>query len=159
MLKMFIESLKNLFSEPATLPGIGTEPPEGYRGLIVYYKEKCIFCTKCELACPPGAIKFIYPEDGSRNLEFNYNPFLWIYCGECVRACPKEGALVQTNIMPEPATKEDEPNEKWFELEKKAEESKKKWQLALAKKRQEALKRAQAKKQSPSNNNQNNNEQ
>ncbi|HIP92829.1 MAG TPA: 4Fe-4S dicluster domain-containing protein [Desulfurobacteriaceae bacterium] len=148
MLKMFIESLKNLFSEPATLPGIGTEAPKGYRGLIVFNKEKCIFCTKCELVCPVDAIKFIYPEDGSRNLEFNYNPFLCIYCGECVRACPKDGALIQTNIVPEPGTQEDNPNEKWFEIERRAQESKKKWQIALAKKRQEALKKA--KKQPPS---------
>ena len=154
MLKMFIESLKNLFSEPATLPGFGTEPPKGYRGLIVYNKEKCIFCTKCELVCPAGAIRFIYPEDGSRNLEYKYNPYLCIYCGECVRECPKEGALIQTDKMPEPATKEDNPNETWFEIEKLAEESKKKWQLALAKKRQEALKKAQQAKQEKKEDNQ-----
>ena len=105
--------------------------PPNYRGLIVYKKELCIFCTKCELVCPPGAIRFTYTEDGSK--EFHYNPYLCIYCGECVRACPKPGCLVQVENTAPPAIEEELP--KWDELEKEADESKKRWLQARKKKK------------------------
>ena len=132
MKSMILEAIKNLFSKPATLkyPAEPSPPPPRYRGLIVYKKELCIFCTKCELVCPPGAIRFTYNEDGSK--EFHYNPYLCIYCGECVRACPKPGCLIQIENVAPPATKDTNPD--WDSLEREAEESKKKW-LALRKKK------------------------
>ncbi len=137
MLKMLVYSFKNLFSKPATLKE-RTPPPKNYRGLIKYFEETCIYCKKCEMVCPPGAIIFTYPEDGSKKLKFHYNPYLCIYCGECVRACPKPGTLVQVEETAPPATAEERPNDRWFEVERLAVESKKKWQ--------EARKRAREKK-------------
>jgi NADH-quinone oxidoreductase subunit I len=101
---MLIESIKNLFSKPATVkyPSEPSPPPLGYRGLIIYRKELCIFCTRCEMVCPPGAIRFTRKEDGTK--EFHYNPYLCIYCGECVRACPKPGCLTQSEKVAPPAT-------------------------------------------------------
>ena len=145
---MFFYSFKNLFSPPATLKE-GAEVPKNYRGLIEYREETCIYCKKCEMVCPSGAIIFTYPEEGdagiqnppglapvgSKKLKFHYNPYLCIYCGECVRACPKEGTLIQKNVIPEPATAEAQPNEKWFEIEKEAVETKEKWLKARKQKR------------------------
>ena len=133
MKDMIIETIKNLFSKPATVkyPFEPSPPPPNYRGLIVYKEELCIFCTKCELACPPGAIRFIYEEDGSK--KYHYNPYLCIYCGECVRACPKPGCLTQVAELAPPATKDDKPN--WDALEVEADESKKRWLAARKKKK------------------------
>jgi len=130
---MIIETIKNLFSKPATVkyPLEPSPPPPNYRGLIVYKEELCIFCTKCELACPPGAIRFTYEEDGSK--KYHYNPYLCIYCGECVRACPKPGCLTQVAELAPPATKDDKPN--WDALEVEADESKKRWLAARKKKK------------------------
>jgi NADH-quinone oxidoreductase subunit I len=119
--EMIVKSLKNLFSKPETVlyPKEPSPPPSGYRGLIKYRKELCIFCTKCEMVCPPGAIRFTYGQDGKK--EFHYNPYLCIYCGECVRACPKEGCLVQVEETAPPES--SIPN--WELVEKEAAESKK----------------------------------
>jgi len=129
---MIIETIKNLFSKPATIkyPFEPSPTPPDYRGLIVYKEELCIFCTKCELVCPPGAIRFTYKEDGSK--KYHYNPYLCIYCGECVRACPKPGCLTQVKEVAPPATKETKPD--WNAVEVEAEESKKRWLVARKKK-------------------------
>ena len=71
---MLIESIKNLFSKPAIVkyPSEPSPPPLGYRGLIIYRKELCIFCTRCEMVCPPGAIRFTRKEDGTKEFEGEY---------------------------------------------------------------------------------------
>ena len=101
------------------------EKDKDYRGLIEFGEEACIYCLKCEKACPPGAILFVKTDNPSANeknkkgLEYNYNPYLCIYCSECVRACPKpDEALWQSNKKPEIAIKRDNVNSDWFELEK-----------------------------------------
>jgi len=130
--RMLIQTVKNLFSPPETVkyPQEPSPPPPDYRGLILYKEELCIFCTKCEMVCPPGAIKFTYSPDGKK--KFHYNPYLCIYCGECVRACPKEGCLVQVEETAPPATSSEKPD--WDSLEQLAEKSKKEW-LANRKKK------------------------
>ncbi|WP_457563189.1 4Fe-4S dicluster domain-containing protein [Caminibacter pacificus] len=106
MLKMFIESLKNLVSEPETIkyPFAPSPEPKGYRGTIHYNEELCMFCDKCENICPPGAIKFVVVDYETGKKEYNYNPYLCIYCGACVRECPKaeEGCLVQVETRTPP---------------------------------------------------------
>ncbi|WP_456455086.1 4Fe-4S binding protein [Thermovibrio sp.] len=117
---MILKSLKNLFSKPETIlyPQEPSPPPPNYRGLIVYDENLCIFCTKCEMVCPPGAIKFTYEEDGKK--KYHYNPYLCIYCGECVRACPKPGCLVQVEELAPPASEVSN----WDNLEEEAQRSK-----------------------------------
>ncbi len=128
MKEMLIETIKNLFSKPVTVkyPQEPSPPPANYRGLIVYKEELCIFCTKCEMVCPPGAIRFTYGEDGSK--KYHYNPYLCIYCGECVRACPKPGCLTQVEKTAPP----DSSIPNWDELERRAEKSKKAFLKAKA---------------------------
>lgn len=126
MLHSLIKALTNLFKKPQTLDYPATPIPkdEGYRGLIEYGESECIYCLKCEKACPPGAILFTPTQNPSLNeknkkgLEYNYNPYLCIYCGECVRACPKpQEALWQSNKKQEVAVRVDKVNENWFVLE------------------------------------------
>ena len=125
---MLVETVKNFFSRPITVryPEEPSPPPENYRGLIVYREELCIFCTKCEMVCPPGAIRFTYAENGSK--EFHYNPYLCIYCGECVRACPKPGCLTQVEKLAIPEKRIPD----WDALEREAEESKRAFLKAKA---------------------------
>ena len=116
MLKMMIESLKNLVSEPETIkyPFEPSPEPKGYRGTIHYTEELCIFCDKCENVCPPGAIKFVVVDYETGKKEYNYNPYLCIYCGACVRECPKaeEGCLVQVETRTPPLGREVPKGEK-----------------------------------------------
>ena len=121
MKEMLIQTIKNLFSRPETVnyPAEPSPTPPGYRGLIVYDESLCIFCTKCEIVCPPGAIRFVYTDEGEK--KYNYNPYLCIYCGECVRACPKPGALVQVEETAPPEVSLPD----WDSIEKEADESKK----------------------------------
>jgi ech hydrogenase subunit F len=120
-----LKAFCNLFKCPATVkyPFVQTYKPDTLRGLIEHTPETCIFCRKCETVCPPGAIVFSQELDGKQ--EFHYNSHVCIYCGECVRSCPKAdvGALVQTNELAPPKTKEDNPNNGWTEQVKVALES------------------------------------
>ncbi|MEA2028168.1 MAG: 4Fe-4S binding protein [Campylobacterota bacterium] len=99
----------NLFKTPQTVkyPFEALPRTKNYRGLIEYGEEECIYCLKCEKACPPEAIIFQHTETPTHNpknkksLEYTYDSLLCIYCGECVRACPKpDEALWQSEKKP-----------------------------------------------------------
>ena len=120
------KAFKNLFTKPQTIdyPASPIEKPIGHRGLIEYGEEHCIYCLKCEKACPPGSILFVHTDNPTQNpknkksQEYKYNPHLCIYCGECVRACPKpQEALWQSEKKPMIGIKEDRVNDGWFEVE------------------------------------------
>ncbi len=120
------KAFTNLLSPPQTIdyPATPIKRVERYRGLIEYGEEHCIYCLKCEKACPPGAILFTHTDTPTENpknkksLAYDYNPHLCIYCGECVRACPKPNeALWQSEKKPGIGVKEDRVNERWFEVE------------------------------------------
>ncbi len=112
-MKAFANAILNLFKKPATIkyPFEPTYKPDDYRGLIVHNPELCIWCRRCEMACPPKAIIFSQALDGKQT--YHYNRAVCIYCGECVRACPKPGALIQSGIPASPATKEENINNSW----------------------------------------------
>ncbi len=78
------------------------------------------------MVCPPGAIRFTYTKEEKK--KFHYNPYLCIYCGECVRACPKSGCLVQIEECAPPTTSPPD----WDSLEAEAEKSKKEFLAARA---------------------------
>jgi formate hydrogenlyase subunit 6/NADH:ubiquinone oxidoreductase subunit I len=125
-MKQLYKAFGNLLKKPQTIdyPATPIVRPVNYRGLIEYGEPSCIYCLKCEKACPPKAIHFVATDTPSKNpknkksLAYAYNPWLCIYCGECVRACPKpEEALWQSEKKPGIATAKDRPNEAWDELE------------------------------------------
>jgi NADH-quinone oxidoreductase subunit I len=97
MKSSIIKAFTNIFKEPQTInyPKTPIERPKDCRGLIEYSEVECIYCLKCQKACPPEAILFLHTDNPTNNpknkksLEYTYNPYLCIYCGECVRACPK----------------------------------------------------------------------
>ena len=112
-MKAFFQALGNLFRSPATVkyPFEPTYKPDDYRGVIEHTPDLCNWCRRCELACPPGAIIFSQSMDGQQT--YHYNRAVCIYCGECVRVCPKDGALIQTGIPGKPATKAENINNSW----------------------------------------------
>lgn len=131
MFKAMLEAFKNLFKSVHTIdyPAKDIVLPKGYRGLIEYGIDACIFCDKCEKVCPPGAIVFYQHAEGDK--EYRYNPWLCIYCGECVRACPKpEEALWQSETKQPSAVKEDGANEGWFVWEAACKKSREEYAAA-----------------------------
>lgn len=165
MIKMFIESFKNMFQKPDTIkyPFEPSPPPKGrYRGTILYEESLCIFCDKCENVCPPGAILFEIVDYETNKREYNYNPYLCIYCGACVDECPKadEGCLVQDDTTT-PVLGRELPKDKklgylvnrvenpkelekaWDELEKRAKKSREEYAEF---KKQQRLKKQREKK-------------
>jgi len=131
MFRSMLEAFKNLFKPVRThlYPAEDIVLPSGYRGLIEYGIDACIFWDTCEKVCPPGAILFYQHESGEK--EYRYNPWLCIYCGECVRACPKpEEALWQSETKQRPAVVEDGANEGWFAWEEACKKSREEYAAA-----------------------------
>jgi 4Fe-4S ferredoxin len=67
---------------------------EESEGRIVDFKvleEECIFCKKCEKACPEDAIYVINPVRGSLQLDTSLCPE---GCRICVDICPSEAILI-----------------------------------------------------------------
>ncbi len=136
-MKAFLLAIENLFRKPATVkyPFEPTYKPYDYRGLIEHHPDLCIWCRRCELVCPPGAIVFSQALDGSQT--YYYNRAVCIYCGECVRNCPQPGAIVQTATPAPPALKDENINNNWSIIVKEALQSREAY-LANKKKQQAA---------------------
>ena len=59
------------------------ETPDGFRGKIVYDKDKCIGCKLCIKGCPSGAIEF-KPEE--KKVKFYLARC--VFCAQCNDICP-----------------------------------------------------------------------
>lgn len=62
-------------------PPIGT--PKGFRGKIVYDKEKCIGCALCLTVCPSEAIVF---KDAEKKIKIYLARCT--FCAQCNDICP-----------------------------------------------------------------------
>ncbi len=144
-MKSFFSALGNLFKKPVTTryPFEPTFKPDDYRGLIAFEESLCIWCRKCEMACPPGAI--VFSQDLLTGKQtYHYSPYVCIYCKECVRACPAPGALLQSAEPGPPGLKEQDVNNSWNRLFSEAIESRAAY-AAEKKRKQAEEKEAQAK--------------
>jgi len=115
-MRTFFKAFENLFKKPVTVryPFEKTFIPDDYRGMIGFEEEKCIWCRRCEAICPPGAI--VFSQDMEGNQQYHYNRAVCIFCDECIRTCPKEGALYQTHQPAPCALKEENINNVWNKL-------------------------------------------
>jgi formate hydrogenlyase subunit 6/NADH:ubiquinone oxidoreductase subunit I len=95
--KFLPKALANLFSKPATVayPAKKETMFEDFRGLIAYNAEECIGCMSCSRDCPTGAIEIVKVEDKIYKAVFHVDRC--VFCGQCVEACPREGALWYTS--------------------------------------------------------------
>ena len=143
-MKTFFRALGNLFKKPVTVkyPFEQTYIADDYRGVIHFEEDLCIWCRRCEMVCPPGAIVFSQDLDGKQT--YHYNRAVCIFCDECVRTCPKEGALIQTNQPAKFALKEENINNGWNQLYENALKSR---DAYAAEKKRLAAKKAAAAKQ------------
>lgn len=97
-LKAVKTGLKYLVAKPRmTLmyPDEMIDLPDGYRGMIVLNRKKCIGCWMCARICPANAIKMHKVEGKKRNPGINYQRC--IFCGFCVDICPV-GALSTSKV-------------------------------------------------------------
>jgi ech hydrogenase subunit F len=144
-MKTFLKAIGNLFRRPVTkrYPVEQTYIPDDYRGLIGFNEDLCIWCRRCEMVCPPGAIVFSQDMEGKQT--YHFNRAVCIYCTECVHACPAEGAIYQTAEPAKCALKAENINNGWNMLY--AEALKSRAAYALEKKRLAAEKAAAQKQE------------
>ncbi len=94
--KMFVEVLTHLFRKPATeaYPFGPSTAPEGIRGMIEFFAEKCVGCRLCMKDCPSDAITIT--KVGDKKFEATFNLDSCMYCAQCVDSCNK-GALASSS--------------------------------------------------------------
>ncbi|HCU34723.1 MAG TPA: ferredoxin [Armatimonadetes bacterium] len=95
---MVKELLSNLFAKPATVlyPFDRLEPPERFRGRLIWNDELCIRCNMCVRDCPAEVLDLVEREDGA--LDAKGKPkkdlvaqmYRCIFCGQCEWVCPKD---------------------------------------------------------------------
>lgn len=88
--KMLRQVLSSLFKKPATVryPAVKTQMPEGFRGKIKFYPDRCIGCTMCMRDCPSQAITI--SKNTQNQFEAHIDLGRCIYCGQCVDSCLKK---------------------------------------------------------------------
>ncbi len=59
------------------------EVPEGFRGKIIYEREKCIGCKTCIKVCPAKAIEF---KENEKKIRIYVGRC--IFCSQCNDVCP-----------------------------------------------------------------------
>lgn len=94
------EVYRNLFRKRATILYPFKEKdkvhlPDGYRGRIEFYRDKCIGCQICSRVCPVKAINIIEDERGKRPVFMIYR---CIYCEQCAESCPTK-AIKLTKVF------------------------------------------------------------
>ena len=82
---MAIKDGKLTLDELAKLPGNDppVKVPDGFRGRVLYYKDRCIGCKSCLKVCPSKAIEFI-PDEKKIKIYVARCTF----CQMCVDICP-----------------------------------------------------------------------
>src|ERR1019366_8157184 len=98
-MKTFFKAILNLFKKPITTqyPAENTYIPDDYRGMIGFDENLCIWCRRCEMVCPPGAIVFSQDLEGKQT--YHFNRAVCFYGEDFFGACPK-GAVIFQPIDP-----------------------------------------------------------
>ena len=95
-MSMLTNSLKNLFSKPATrlYPYEEADIQRDCRGRIEYDMSKCIWCMMCSRRCPVFAI-----ESDKAAQTHKVFRMRCIACGACVEACPTDAISMRQHYQ------------------------------------------------------------
>lgn len=96
--KIILQALRTAFRKTATLnyPAERTGMPQGFRGKIAYFNDKCIGCLMCVRDCPSGAIQI--RKVGEKQFEADVDLSKCIYCGQCADSCPKKAISITSEF-------------------------------------------------------------
>ena len=88
--KMLIQLIQSAMQKPATrnYPFEKHAMPQGFRGKLKFYPERCIGCKICMRDCPSGAINIKKTEENKFEAEIELDKC--IYCAQCVDSCLKK---------------------------------------------------------------------
>ena len=87
------EALKSLFRHVFTRRYPKEKPvlPHGFRGKLIHYPDKCIYCSACARNCPSSCIT-VNPKKKTWKQDMGQ----CLFCEQCVETCheiPKRDAL------------------------------------------------------------------
>lgn len=95
IMKLIIESLKNLLKKPFTQKYPKERPniPHRLRGKHKYNKEKCVYCGLCARYCPSDAITV-----DREKKEWSVDIGKCLFCEQCADMCPTKCLTLGTDF-------------------------------------------------------------
>ncbi len=97
-MRLIGEAIRNLFRGVFTrrYPKERPEIPDDFRGKVIHFPERCIYCGLCAKYCPSGAIQV-----DIKNKRWSYNWGRCLFCQQCEETChnlPKKDAIRLTKV-------------------------------------------------------------
>ncbi|WXG45883.1 MAG: 4Fe-4S binding protein [Candidatus Atabeyarchaeum deiterrae] len=96
--RIFREAIKRKHRATVMYPFEKSEAPEGSRGKIEHFIEKCSGCGLCARDCPASAITMI---DDTRTKTKKKPMFYYdrcLFCSQCEESCPTKAIKLTTEF-------------------------------------------------------------
>lgn len=89
---MLSDVATSLFRKPVTerYPFERRDPPENFRGCIIWTADNCTGCGLCAMDCPANAIEMIVLDKKAKRFVMHYHVDRCTFCAQCVHSCRQE---------------------------------------------------------------------
>lgn len=89
---MFNDVATSLFRKPVTerYPFERKDPPERFRGCLIWTADNCTGCGLCAMDCPANAIEMIVLDKKAKRFVLHYHLDRCTFCAQCVHSCRQE---------------------------------------------------------------------
>ncbi len=96
---MLGDIVESFFKKPVTIkyPFAKSEPPQDFRGKVVWNPETCNGCTMCVKDCPSSALELFVVDKAAKKFVMLYRADHCTFCGQCEVSCRSKSIELSNN--------------------------------------------------------------